>query len=105
MASRQVPRERGDERGQLRWIAHSSGPHPLQEDAQCLLVQVLADRTLPSDGLEDGADATAEPLHQIPLGRGFSSADALYECVQDIVQSDVILPFPTARVAVAERTR
>ena len=102
---RQVPGERGDEGGQVRRIAHPSRPDPLQEDAECLLVQVLADRTLARNGLEDRADAAAEALHQIPLRRGLPGADALHEGFQDIVQSDAILPFPTAREAVAKKTR
>src|SRR6185369_16363264 len=101
----QVPRERGDERRQLRRVADPSGPHPLEQDAECLLVEVLADRALAGDGLEDGADAAAEPLDEIPLGSGLARADALHESFQDIGQSDAILPFPTARARVMGEDR
>lgn len=101
----QVPRERGDERGQLRWVADLARAHPLEQDPQSFLVEVLGDGALAGDGLQDGPDAAAEALDEIPLGSGLACADALHEGFQDIVQSDAILPFPTWSGPAGEENR
>ena len=99
----EVSGECGDEGGQVLRIAHASRPDPLQEDAERLLMKVLADCAFARNGLEDGADAAAEALHQIPFRCGLPRADSLHECFQGIAQSDAILPFPTVRAVVATK--
>ena len=79
VAGRKVPRERAHEGRELRRITDRPGAHPLEEDAHHVLVQIVADGAVARHGAEDGADAAAEALDQIPLGVGIPGADALHQ--------------------------
>ncbi len=63
----------------MRGVTHLAGPHPLEQDAQRLLVEIVTDGAVPRRGTEDGADSAAEALDESPLGVGISGADALHQ--------------------------
>jgi hypothetical protein len=73
----EIAGERGDEGGQLLRGPHLSGAHPLQQDPERLLVQIVSGRGIAGDGAENDADTTAEPLDELALGGSLPGPDAI----------------------------